>query len=253
MTTRVIGVISGKGGVGKTVVSINTAAALHRYYNFRVLLIDCNITTSHLGLYLGLYSTPVTLNDALQGKVGIEKTIYEHQTGVHVIPASLRLEDLKNVDWHIMKERIKPLHDKYDFIILDSSPGFNRESLITLQASDEVIMVTTPIVHHIADVIKCKQLCKELDIRPIGIVLNMTKNRKYELTRHEVEQMTELPVFTTLPYDEAVLQSIIYKMPVINHSKKMSRHFLDISKFIVGGDLPEEEGFFSGLRRLLWR
>ncbi len=247
---RVVGVISGKGGVGKTVVAINTAAALQKYYGMKVLLVDCNITTSHIGLYLGIYSTPVTLNDALKGHIGIEKTIYEHPSGINVIPASLKLEDLKDMDWHVVKERLVDILDKYDFILLDSSPGFNRESLITLEASQEALMVTNPIVHTVADLIKCRQLCEELHVKPLGIVVNMIRGKKYELAKQEVEQMADIPIIASIPYSEAIMESIISKKPAVDLSHKIGAHFRRIADFLVSGTVAEENGFLEKLRKI---
>ncbi len=250
--SRVVGVISGKGGTGKTIVAINTAAALHKYYDMRVLLMDCNITTSHVGLYLGLYSTPVTLNDALKEHLPIEKTVYEHPTGINVIPASLKFEDLKDIDWHIVKRKIPSLAEKYDFIILDSSPGFTRESLITLEASHEVLMVTNPIVHTVADLIRCKQICDELNIKPLGIVLNMIKGKKYELTTEEVEHMVNVPVIASIPYDEAIMESIISKAPAIARSAKIDNIFRDLAHKITGSPTKKHrESFLDKLKRII--
>ena len=248
--SRVVGVISGKGGVGKSVVAINTAAALHKYYGKKVLLVDCNITTSHIGLYLGLYSTPVTLNDALKGHIDIEKTIYEHPSGINVIPASLRLEDLRNVDWHMVREKLLGILDNYDFILLDSSPGFNRESLITLEASHEALMVTAPLVPTVADLIKCRQLCEELHVKPLGVVLNKVRNKKYELSKQEVEQMTEMSVIASIPYYETVMESTITKTPAINISRKIGSHFKDISEFLIDEKISEDKGLVKQLKKL---
>ena len=55
---RVINICSGKGGVGKTTVAANLGAALQKFGR-KVAVIDCNLTTAHLGLYLGIYSFPI--------------------------------------------------------------------------------------------------------------------------------------------------------------------------------------------------
>lgn len=248
--SRIIGVISGKGGVGKTTVAINLAAALNKWYSKRVLLVDCNITTSHIGLYLGLYSTPITLNDALKGSVPIDKTIYPHTCGIDVIPASLRLEDLKDVDWNIVGDKLSPVFDNYDFIILDSSPGFNKESLITMKICREVIMVTTPIVHIVADIIKCRQLSEEFNIKPLGVVLNMVRKKSYELTPHEVADMTGLHVLTSIPYDDKVPESIISKAPITSFRSKVNDSFFELASHLMGSD-ARRRGFFSGIKSFL--
>ena len=69
--TRVIGVISGKGGVGKTTVVANLGAIFAQKYKKDVVIVDCNVSTSHLGLYLGMYYTPITLKQVLKGDAEI--------------------------------------------------------------------------------------------------------------------------------------------------------------------------------------
>ena len=237
---RIIGVVSGKGGVGKTVVAINLAAALHKWYRKKVLLVDCNITTSHIGLYLGLYSTPVTLNDALRGSVSIKKTIYEHSCGINVIPASLKLEDLRDINWEVVKNKLSGVFNDYDFIILDSSPGFGKESLVTLGACREALLVTNPIVHSVADLMKCKELAIKLGVNPLGIVLNMVRNRSYEMSSKEIMDMIELNIICSIPFDEAVMRSTMSKNPVINSNYAVSRHFRRLASFLTNEDSVQE-------------
>jgi len=60
--TRVIGVISGKGGVGKTTFSANLGIALSTFGE-KTLIVDCNVTTPHLRYYLGVKDFSTTLNN----------------------------------------------------------------------------------------------------------------------------------------------------------------------------------------------
>ena len=87
--TRVIGILSGKGGVGKTTLTGNLAVELAKLGK-EVYAIDCNISTSHLGMYFGFYDYDITLNDVLRGSHEIEDSIYEHKSGVKIVPGSLR-------------------------------------------------------------------------------------------------------------------------------------------------------------------
>ena len=65
--TRIISIISGKGGTGKTISAINLSFALSSYGK-NVALIDANLTTPNVGIYLGVPSVPVSLHSVLQGK-----------------------------------------------------------------------------------------------------------------------------------------------------------------------------------------
>ena len=103
--TRIIAIASGKGGVGKTTVCINLATVLAMNFGKNVIIIDCNITTSHLSLYLGTYYHPVTLNQVLKGEAKMLDAVYEHMENLKIIPASLSVKDLKGVDIGMLKEK----------------------------------------------------------------------------------------------------------------------------------------------------
>ena len=183
---RIIGIVSGKGGTGKTTVSLNLGAVLAKHYKKNVTLVDCNVTTSHLNLYLGMYYCPVTLNKVLRGENKIEESIHEHFSGMKIIPASLSLSDLEGIDITELRENLKGILDKNDIIILDSGPGLGREAMATIKSSDELIYVTNPYIPFIMDIIRCQEVVNELGIKPLGIVLNMVHGKRHEMTKGEI-------------------------------------------------------------------
>ncbi|MCX6815506.1 MAG: P-loop NTPase, partial [Candidatus Aenigmarchaeota archaeon] len=198
--TRIIGIVSGKGGVGKTTLALNMAAAIAKHYNKRTTVIDCNLTTPHIGLYLGLYQHPVTFNNVLRGERSVEEAMQMHESGMKIIPASLALNDLDGIDILHIRDRIKSLMDKEDIIILDSAPGLGREALGTLKASDEVIFVANPNILSLTDAIRCNEVCQELGIKNLGIILNMVNRDKYDLNAKDVERVAGIPVIGVIPY-----------------------------------------------------
>jgi septum site-determining protein MinD len=245
--TRVIGIISGKGGVGKTTLVANLGSVMAQKFKKDVIVIDCNVSTSHLGLYLGMYYTPVTLNQVLTGEAAIDDAIYQyHINGLRVIPASLSFSDLKGVDIAKLKNAIKKLFGKADIILLDAAPGLGREAMATVKASDEVVFVNTPFVPSTMDIIKCHQVANEMGIKPLGVVLNMVGKDSYELTKKEVEELIELPVISTIPMDKNVLRSLALKMPVVLFSPNSpsSKEFVRLAAKVLGEEVEEGEGFF---------
>ncbi len=213
---RIIGVASGKGGVGKTTVSTNLALAL-RDFGKRVLLVDCNLSTPHMAYYLGVSNYKHTLNDALTGKVDIDETTHL-KDGIKYIPASLDLKDLKNVDVMDIKKQLKKLsQDKFDFIILDAAPGLGREALSVLDAADEIIFVTTPFVPMVNDVIRSSEVLRNLKgVKNIGVVMNMVTSGAHEVFGRSVTGLTGFPVLGEIAYDQNVFHSLAAKSPVIN-------------------------------------
>ena len=88
-TNKVIGVISIKGGVGKTTVVSNLGTALAKQFNKKVLLVDGNITAPNLGLHLGVLDSKHTLHDVLYNHVPIRDAICESGHGFDVLTSSL--------------------------------------------------------------------------------------------------------------------------------------------------------------------
>jgi septum site-determining protein MinD len=199
-----------------------------------------------LGLYLGIYYSPITLNKVLRGEANIEEAINKHFTGMSIIPASLSLSELEGVDITQIRNSIKPIFDKNDIVFLDSSPGLGRESMATLKASDEIIYVTTPFLPAILDIVKYHDVATEMNMKPIGIVLNMVGHKNYEMTKTEIEQLTGLPIIAQIPEDGNVKKSLATKMPVVNLNPyaSSSKEFFKLAAILAG--LPyRKESFLS--------
>ena len=228
--------MSGKGGVGKTTLVVNLGAVLAQHFKKKVTAVDCNVTASHLGLHLGMYYWPATLNKVLRGENSVEEAIYKHFSGMKVIPASLSLVELEGVDVGKIKNGIEPVFEDNDLVLLDTSPGLGREAISALKSSEEVIYVTTPFFPSVLDVVRTHEVAKELGVKPIGVVLNMVKRERHEMSKVEVEQLTGLPVIATVPYDKNVEKSLVTKMPVVNLNPNAaaSKEFFKLAASLIG-------------------
>ena len=84
---KTIGIVSGKGGVGKTTFVTNVGLSLIELEK-DVVVVDADLSTSNLGLQLGFYQFPIGLQDVLEGNVPITNAIYTHPSGLKIIPAT---------------------------------------------------------------------------------------------------------------------------------------------------------------------
>jgi septum site-determining protein MinD len=243
---RIIDVCSGKGGVGKTTVASNLGIALQKFYK-KVVVVDCNLTTSHLGLLFGLYSYPVTLNSFLKNESRLEDAVYTHHSGLKIVPASLDFRDIVNIDVNNFKEKLKLAFANYDIVLLDSAPSLGRESLISLQASDEALFVANPHVPSLVDVVKCHQLINTLENRPLplGIILNRVRKKPYEIKLDEIKQFTELPIIGIIPEDEKIMESANKKtlVTISKQNSPSSIAFFEIASKIAGVDYRKPNFF----------
>jgi len=244
---RIISVFSPKGGVGKTTITANLGAILASRFQKKVTLIDCNLTSSHLALYLGIYYSPITLNKVLKGDYQINEAIYVHSSGMQVIPASLSVTELEGSDLSKLPSVISSLESTNDFLILDSAPGLGREALASLKSSREVLFVTTPIVSTILDVVRAQEVLREIGINPIGIVVNMATGASYEMRKEEIEQLTGLKVIATIPYDKDVYRSTALKQPIylLNPNGKASKEIIKLAAYISGVEYLEKKSFLE--------
>ena len=218
---RVMGVVSGKGGVGKTTVAVNLAYAL-KNYGQRVVLVDCNLSTPHMAYYIGTSDYKYTLNDVLLGKVDVVSALHNFD-GIRHIPASLNLKDIVGVDPVKLKKHVKSLMipSKVDFILLDSAPGLGREALAVLDAADELLFVTTPFSPMLNDVIRCRDVLREIKgDKTLNMVLNMVTGEKHELHYKTIADVVNIPIVGQIPYDKSVLHSLVFKSPVVSYKPK---------------------------------
>jgi len=215
--TRLIILTSGKGGVGKTTLSSNLAAALTDFGE-NVIVMDANLTTPNLGLHLGMHLTPNTLHSVLKGESRLKDAIYPHPYGFKVIPASLGLNDIKGVDVGRLTEVSLKLIGKADYVIMDCAAGLGRETISALAASDETIIVTNPDLPSVTDALKILNLAKETNVKIIGGVINRTRGNLSELTKDEIENLLKIPIIAEIPEDPNVALSIAVKKPLIEFS-----------------------------------
>lgn len=252
---RVISVVSGKGGVGKTVTVANLGVLLASKFNKKVVVIDCNLTNPHLGLYLGsLNFWPVNLNDVIKNKATLDQAMYKHQSGVYVVPASFEPRNLIRMNNYRLRNKLNRLFDEFnaDIVLLDSPPGLTRDSLMTFALSSEILFVATPHIPAIIDITKCLQQLKGKDGRPIGILLNRVKNKKYELNDEEIFKFSNLPIIGKIPEDDHILQSTNFKMPVVsvNPKSSSSKEFMKLAAYIAG-EAPQPKVQKKGFLRFL--
>ncbi len=255
---KIISIASGKGGVGKTVATANIGTALASHYGKKTVVVDCNLTNPHLSLYLGgISSWPATLNDVLQKNAGMDEVIYEHSTGLKIIPASFDSRDLRRMSMYRLRSKIKDAFKGYeaDIVILDSAPGLSSESLLTMRAADEVLFVATPHIPAVIDITKTCQLLKNDDAKPIGILMNRVKNHSYELGEKEITKFTDLPVIASVPESDIILKSTNFKTPAVKMkpNDKASRGFLHAAGVLIDEKYMPSTGFLSRIMQKLGR
>ena len=212
--TRVITIASGKGGVGKTIVSANLGVALASYGE-RVIVLDADIAMANLELVLGMEGKSVTLHDVLAGKALIEEAIYDGPEGVKIVPAGISLEGLRSVKLERLEEVLSQLLEDTDILLIDAPAGLEKGAITALAAAEELLLVTTPEIPSISDVLKTKIIADKLNVKIIGVVANREQHDKTFLAIDEIETILEVPVIAVIPEDPEVSRSAAFGEPIV--------------------------------------
>jgi flagellar biosynthesis protein FlhG len=142
---RITAVTSGKGGVGKTFVSANLAAALAAQGQ-RVLVLDADLGLANLDVVLNLFPK-ITLHDVFTGKYTLEQAIVPAPGGFSVLLAGSGMVEYSRLTPEVREQLVDvvgQVRPRFDRILLDTGAGISDVVLYTVSLADEVLVVTTP-------------------------------------------------------------------------------------------------------------
>lgn len=143
--TRVLAVASGKGGVGKTNVSINLSLALARMGK-KVTLFDADLGMANVDVLLGI-SPRYTLQHVVQGERGIHEVLTEGPEGIKLIASGNGISQLANLS-NQQRERVMAhlslIEEHTDYLVVDTGAGISRNVLSFVLGADDCVVVTTP-------------------------------------------------------------------------------------------------------------
>ncbi len=245
--TRVIGIVSGKGGVGKTTLVSNLSHVLTELGK-DVTAVDANLTTPHLGLHLGYHMVPKSLHDYLRGDAKLKDVIYPHPYGFKVIPAGLSISDLVGINADKFHSLTLSLIGKTDYVLVDSAPSLGKEATLSLKVSDELILLTNPNLPAVLDILKVAKVSESLKKSILGVVVNRS-TRKDDLKADEIGEILKYPIIGEIPEDVNVQKALAARTAVVDYSPKSpaSIEFRRLGHHLVGKKFNHRRGLFEML------
>ena len=175
----VVGVFNPKGGVGKTTISINLAAALQVRRGQRVLLIDADTVTGHIANSLGLDQIQTVVDawadDREEG--GAPRTIAElathHPNGLQVAALTSSPLDTDGLDPAEVGDALDYSRRGFDFIIVDMHPSYGPVNKVIFDRADRILVPITPDVPALRAAVQLYGLADELGIQDkLAMVVN---------------------------------------------------------------------------------
>lgn len=235
---KVISMINLKGGVAKTISSVNMAHILATVYKKRVLLID-NDKQGNASKMFGMHSYEHKGTEALMLERGLDmdqvirKTIYEKldiiSTNMNLLKANLEvLLDQSRPQQTRFRKALNQVKDKYDYCIIDNAPDINISTINALVASDDVL-IPVKIDDFAFDGVKeikeqveniKEDFNEHLNLRGCFIT-QYVKNEVNLQGKQYLEEQKEYHIFTTyIRRTEKVDESTFAKIPIVEYSPR---------------------------------
>ncbi len=221
---RVIAVTGGKGGVGKSNVSVNLAIALSKLGQ-KVMLLDADLGLANVDIMLGLKAEK-NLSDVLEGNCELKDIVIQGPSGLQIVPASSgtkNMAELSSVQHAGIIQAFSEIGQDLDFLIVDTAAGITDMVVNFIQASQEVLAVVCDEPTSITDVYALmKVLNRDHQIVRFHVLANMVKtsqegralfstlsgvcNRFLDVT---------LDYLGSIPFDDNVRKSVKKQKPLI--------------------------------------
>ncbi|RLV49152.1 MinD/ParA family protein [Nocardioides mangrovicus] len=217
---KVITVFSPKGGVGKTTVSVNLAVALADNGTNRVALVDLDLAFGDVAITLQLIPEHTIAEAAeVEGHLDnamLQKLLTRHDSGLMVLAAPTLPDAKDRISPALVRRVIASLRSDFDYIVVDSSPGFDEQVLSAFDETDECIVLATLDVPTVKNV---KMSLETLDLLNLAIghrhlVVNRADD-EVGLTIPNVESILGMATIASFPSSVEVANATNHGRPIV--------------------------------------
>lgn len=180
-------------------------------------MVDGDLADGDLGYYLGVKNPSPTLNDFLLKKVDsieeVKRNVFEQ---VDLIPSGKSLSDFLKLDISKFVDFISEYSSDYDMVLIDTPPGINRNSIVPMRASNQVLAVTTADEASVTGAENTVKVANLLEREVKGVVINKWRSRSFfsslfgedtQMKENEVKARMGVDILEKIPEDDDVVES----------------------------------------------
>ena len=226
---KIIAVVSGKGGTGKTTFTANVGFALASMGK-KVLCLDCDITLRNLDLALGLSdSALMDFSDVMSGRCTLEEAVVSHPKypSLFLLAAPLVFGGF-SVEPEQVTALMGQIRESFDYCLVDAPAGLGQGFRMATQEADHVMVVTTTDVTALRDA------------QRTVIVNRVAKKllRQLHTTIDDAMDAAGLPLLGVVPEDADIPKCLNQGIPLRDDNFYAARAYYNIAKRIAGYKAP---------------
>ena len=235
--SKIISVHSFRGGTGKSNTTANISALLAKK-GYRVGVVDTDIQSPGIHVLFNLDESEMkhSLNDYLWGKCKIEDTAHDVsgrigadiKGQIFLIPSSIKPGEIVRVlregyDVGLLNDGFRNLLDvlNLDYLVVDTHPGLNEETLLSIAISDALILIMRPDQQDYQGTAVTVDVARKLDVPNLYLVINKIPNVfDFDNIRERAEELYNCPVAAILPHSDdmmALASSDIFSLRYPDH------------------------------------
>lgn len=223
--SKIVSIHSFRGGTGKSNSTANLAGIVASY-GYRVGIVDTDIQSPGIHVLFGFDEQKMkySLNDYLWGRCKIEESAYDvsstlNQTAggkgrIYLIPSSIKVRDITKVlregfDFNLLNEGFQKLLIalKLDYLFIDTHPGLNEETLLSIAVSDILVLILRPDRQDFQGTAVTVEVARKLEVPKMLLLINKALPAlDFDALKQQVEKTYNAPVAGILPLSEELIQ-----------------------------------------------
>ena len=240
---KIIAVVSGKGGTGKTSFTANVGLALAAL-GCSTLCLDCDITLRNLDLALGLSDRALMdFTDVIAGRCTLEDAVVQHPKypKLHLLTAPLSPQGQLDVTDDQMRQLLDQVRQEYDYCLIDAPAGLGQGFRLATGCADCVVVITTTDASALRDAQRTVSVLRDR-IPRIHLVVNRVQPRllrRLHTTIDDAMDTAGLPLLGLVPEDAKVVLAASSGRPLAQMSQRgAAKAYENIARRLTGQQVP---------------
>jgi pilus assembly protein CpaE len=249
----VVTIFGAKGGIGKTTIATNLAAALVQKTGQSVVLVDLDTRFGDVAILMDMPTdrsiSDLALPDEEIDREAVQSCLCMHSTGVAILPAPIRPSEWHSIHPGHIEKMVAVLAATHDYVLLDTPGTFNDIVSRAMEMCTILLLIVTPDLASLKDTILALEMLRSWSFpsEKVKIVINHTSDAHGD-ARVDIRRVLGKEIFWTIPYDRSIPQTTQLGMPIVaaKPKTKASQNFVELA-YAVGGIRPPSKGMLERL------